>query len=255
MSYTFDGRVKVDKLAIGYPWVSPFIWTFFAENAMNLQRPDNSRWFRGRGWCPARRHIDICEQAIEWGASHILIVGSDQVHPEDMIPRLIKRVEEDDCEVITALVPSRGHVPNVNMKPFQPMAWRFKSNTEPEFYKDMEQTGDMVEVIDPKKGDLQEIDFIGSGVLMFPVDDLLMLPKPWFVEHFQPETMNRRACMDTRFVWELKSKAGAKVWVDTTIQVGHINPFVIDRTYQDRFGDWEEKGYGECEANLNTLAT
>jgi hypothetical protein len=252
MSYTLDGKVKIDKLAIGYPWVSPFIWTLFAENAMNLQRPRNSRWFRGRGWCPARRHIDICEQAIKWGASHILIVGSDQVHPEDMIPRLIKRVEEDDCEVITALVPSRGHVPHQNMKPFQPLAWRFKSNKAPEEYRDMEQDGRMIEVIDPSAGDLQKIDFIGSGVLMFPVDDLLMLPKPWFVEHFQPDNMNRRASMDTRFVWELKSKAGANVWVDTTIQVGHINPFVIDRTYQDRFGDWKETGYGECEVNLNT---
>jgi hypothetical protein len=128
VSYNFDGTVKVDKLAIGYPWVSPFMWSYFAENAMNLQRPPNSRWFRGKGWCPARRHIDICEQAVEWGASHILILGADQVHPEDMIPRLIKRVEVDKCEVIAALVPTRGHVPWIKMKPFQPMAWRWKNN-------------------------------------------------------------------------------------------------------------------------------
>jgi hypothetical protein len=84
------------------------------------------------------------------------------------------------------------------------------------------------------------------------VDDLLMLPKPWFAEFFHLETMKRRASMDTRFVWELKAKAGAKVWVDTTIRVGHINPFVIDWTYQDRFGDWQDIGYGECKANTNS---
>ena len=250
MSYNLDGSVTVDKLAIGYPWVSPFIWTQFAENAMNLQRPENSRWFRGKGWCPARRHIDICEQAIKWGASHILIVGSDQVHPEDMIPRLIKRVEKDRCEVISALVPTRGHVPWVDMKPFQPMAWRFKDNTEMKVYRSYDQDKDMVEIIQPSDGELQEIDFIGSGVLMFPVDDLLMIPQPWFAETFHLESMRRRASMDTRFVWELKSKAGAKVWVDTTIKVGHINAMIVDETYQDRFGDWEELGYGECKTNL-----
>jgi hypothetical protein len=242
---------KVEKLAIGYPWVSQFMWTFFAENAMNLQRPENSRWFRGRGWCPARRHIDICEQAIEWGASHILIVGADQVHPEDMIPRLIKRVEEDGCEVISALVPARGNVPWMDMKPFQPMAWRWKKEKPIDEYRGYNKDRDMIEVVKVTDGELQKIDFIGSGVLMFPVDDLLMIPKPWFAEKFQLEDMKRQASMDTRFVWELKSKAKANVWVDTTIQVGHINPFIIDRSYSERFEDWNEAGYGECKVTLN----
>jgi len=250
MSYTLDGKVKVDKLAIGYPWVSQFIWTFFAENAMNLQRPTNSRWFRGRGWCPARRHINICEQAVEWGASHILILGADQVHPEDMIPRLIKRVEEDDCEIITALVPARGNVVSMEMKPFQPMAWRWKSNAKPRQYRSYDLDRDMLDVIDPKDGELQKLDFIGSGVLMFPVDDLLMMKKPWFYEEFDPERYMRKASMDTRFVGKLKMVSGGQVWVDTTIQVGHINPFIIDRTYQDRFEDWDEFGYGECKLDF-----
>jgi len=252
VSYTLDGKVKVDKLAIGYPWVSQFMWTLFTENALNLQRPTNSRWFRGMGWCPARRHIHICEQAIKYGASHILILGSDQTYPEDMIPQLIKRVEEDNCEIITALVPTRGNVPIMHMKPFQPMAWRWKPNTKPREYRGYEQDSDMFDVIDPRAGDLQKIDFIGSGVLMFPVDDLLMMKKPWFYEQFDPETYVRQASMDTRFVGKLKSVSGGQVWVDTTIQIGHINPFVIDRSYQDRFGDWDEVGYGECRVNLNS---
>ena len=248
--YLLNGKCKVTKLAIGYPWVSPFFWTLCAESMLNMQRPESSRFFRGIGWCPARRHIDICEKAVEWGASHILILGADQTYPEDMIPRLISRVEDDNCEVITALVPTRGHVPWMDMAPFQPMAWRFKDNKEMRKYRGYDEDRDMVETIDPKAGDLQEIDFIGSGVLMFPVDDLLMLPKPWFAETFHLESMKRRASMDTRFVWELKATAGARVWCDTTIQVGHINPFVIDRTYQNRFADWNEVGYGECKPTM-----
>ena len=237
--------MKVEKLAIGFPWVSPFIWTQTVDSLLNLRRPDNSRFFRGRGWCPARRHLDICEMAVEWGASHILILGADQVYEEDMIERLISRVEDDNCEVISALVPTRGCVPRMDMVPFQPMAWRFKANTDFRQYRGYEEDGDMIEVIKPENGDLQEIDFIGSGVIMFPVDDLLMLPKPWFSETFDEETMAREASMDTKFCFKLKVISGAKLWVDTSILVRHLNVMEIDRSYQERFLDWQDVGYGE----------
>ena len=45
-------------------------------------------------WCPARRHIDFCEQAVKWGAELICIIGADQVHPPDLLPRLYKRFQE-----------------------------------------------------------------------------------------------------------------------------------------------------------------
>jgi len=52
------------KLAVGYPWSSPFISTGFCERSLNMKAPDGClmRWFRGTGWCPARRHISLCEQ-------------------------------------------------------------------------------------------------------------------------------------------------------------------------------------------------
>lgn len=250
MSYTLDGRVKIDKLAIGYPWVSPFIWTLFTDSALNLRCPVEHRWFRGKGWCPARRHIDICEKAIAWGASHILILGSDQTYPEDMIERLIKRHEDEGYDVISAMVPTRGNVPSMNMRPFQPMAWKFKDNVKMEHYRNYDLDADMIEVIEPENGDVQEIDFIGSGVLMFPVDVLLAIPKPWFWEKYDPVDYKRQASMDTRFVWALKRAGHSKVYVDTTIKVGHINPMVIDDTYQHRFKDWQETGYGECKVDL-----
>lgn len=248
-----ENRPKVEKLAICYPWASPFSWTMFMENALNLQRPKNSRWIRGVGWCPARRHIDMCEKAVDWGATHILILGSDQVHPEDMIPRLIKRVEEDGCEVISALVPTRGYIPWMGMKPFQPIAWRFNRvagkeifNKKPPQFNGCRENREMMEIINIEEGDLQKIDFIGSGVLMFPVDTLLALDKPWFDEAFVPKNYRRVASMDTRFVFNLKVQGGAQVWCDTTIKVGHLNIFEIDRTYSERFPDWTDLEYGEC---------
>lgn len=235
------------KLAICIPWASPFIWTETVDSIMNLERPNHwdTRYIRGHGWCPARRHIDLCEKAIEWGADYILILGADQTYPEDLIPRLLSRVENDGCEVICALVPTRGHVPGQNTGPFQPMAWRFKYNTKYREYRGMEKDGDMLELINPEDGGLQRVDFIGSGCIMFPSSDVRALAPPWFGEKYHELTWRREATMDTTFVWRLHLEAGANIWLDTTIKIGHLNVFEIDDTYQHRFSDWVEAGYGK----------
>ena len=84
------------KLAVGYPWSSEFIFTQFADHLPNLERPEGGgvRVFRGKGWCPARRHVDLCEQAVKWGADLICIIGADQVHPSDLLPRLYKLLKQ-----------------------------------------------------------------------------------------------------------------------------------------------------------------
>lgn len=245
--------MKVESLAVGYPWASPFIWTLTAENLMNLARPPDIpvRFVRGHGWCPARRHIDICEKAILQGASHILILGSDQVHPEDLIPRLVSRIENDRCDAICAMVPTRGHVPGQNTGPFQPMAWRFKENTEPRQYRSMQEDGDMVELITPAGGDLQRVDFIGSGCILFPTEALRYIRRPWFGEKFTPDRYAREATMDTTFAWRLWWEAEVRLWVDTTIKITHLNIFEIDDTYQHRFSDWVESGYGSQKSKAS----
>lgn len=236
------------KIAVGYPWSSPFTFTGFTDNLANLERPEGCevRIFRGQGWCPARRHAHICEQALAWGADLITIIGADQVHPEDLLIRLLQRFREG-CEVITALVPVRGYVGWQDMKPFQPMAWRFKTSDRPVLraYRGQQLDGDMLEVIDPKDGDVQRVNFIGSGVLMFHRDHLLALSKPWFSEMVDHATQQRISNMDCRFVWRLQTEAHAKVWVDTTIKVKHLHVFPIDATYQDRFADWTKPDSGD----------
>lgn len=243
------------KLAIGYPWASPFVFTAFVDATLNMRHPEGCevRYFRGRGWCPARRHLDICEQALAWGADLILIIGTDQVHPEDMLCRLMDRYDEG-CDVITAMVPARGYIGWQDMRPFQPMAWRLKRDTDgnrmvlPRYRKDGEAftiTTDMMEPIDPADGPLQECDFIGSGVLMFPTDVLRGLRKPWFFETVDPTNQQRIANMDCNFVWRLRAEAHVRVWVDTTIKVGHAHVFTVDDSYQERFADWTTPGIGD----------
>lgn len=231
------------KLAVCWIWTSPFVWADFAESALQLRHPAGYEvgFFRGKGWSPACRHNHACEQAVGWGADHILILGADQLYEPDLLERLVAR-REHGCEVISALVPMRGFIPDSGMrKPFQKMAWRIRSKG----LAAIEWNRADLEAIDPMDGDLQRIDFIGSGVLMFDRDHLLALRRPWFFEKVDQQTQQRTACMDSTFVYRLRSEAYAQVWVDTTIQVRHLHAFQIDETFSDRFVDWAVPGHGD----------
>lgn len=232
------------KLAVGYPWFSPFIWTATADSLLGLKHPEGVevKFIRGGGWSPARRHQELCEKALEWGADLICIVGSDQVYEPDLLERLVARHREG-YEVVTALVPCRGYFHWQDMKPFQPMAWRLRKNDGivPIAPFNGQQSSDL-ELIDSDDGDIQEVNFIGSGVMMFHRDHLLALRKPWFFERINPETQIRVASMDTTFCWRLQSEAHARVWCDTTIKVRHLHTFEVDETFQHRFDDWADGG-------------
>lgn len=236
------------KLAVCTPWSSPFMYTQYVEHQLNLRHPEgwDVRHVIGKGWCPARRHTDMCDKALAWGAEVLCITGADQLHPEDMLCRLLSRMAEG-YEVISALVPARGYVGWQEMQPFQRMAWRLKSHS----YATIEACNlagipeQEIEVIDPAAGDVQEINFIGSGVVMFHRDHLLALKRPWFQETFDPHTYQRLASMDTTWVWRLQVEGGARVYVDTTIAVQHLHIFPIDPTYSARFADWAMPGQGD----------
>jgi len=241
------------KLALVTPWSSPFTWKKFTQNVADLLttfRRDEwgAKFFMGRGVDPAARHVDMIQQGLDWGADLICIIGADQIHPEDMLNKLIDRWYETEGGVISALVPFRGHVSWQDMRPFQPMGWRIVANNDNgkiREFRGYSQDPDMFEPIDPEAGDLQRVDVIGSGVLLFHRQDILALARPWFYYKVDPETMQRVADMDTKFVWRLREEAQSQVWVDTTIKVKHIHDFEIDESFQYRFDDWMEPMVGD----------
>jgi hypothetical protein len=234
------------KIAIAVPWSSPFIWTRFTEAAFNVRAPAGTeiRWILGKGWCPARRHTDAIEKALDWGADLVCIFGADQVPAPDLLERLYAKVQQG-FSPICALVPSRGYFEhNVGTKPFQPLAWRWSptkldENGKPVFrpYRNQELDSDMIELVKPD-GEMQVVHIIGSGCIMFHRDHILSLKKPWFSETYDRETYRRSATMDTHFAWRLNVEAGAQLWCDTSIQIGHLTDMMIDETFQNRFDDF-----------------
>lgn len=193
----------------------------------------------------ARRHIEICENALEWGADLICFIDCDQVHPQDMLVKLTKHIEEG-CDVISAQVPFRGYVDWQEMKPFQPTGWRFDFDGIQEF-TGLATSGHMAKPIDPTDGDLQRVHIIGTGVLMFHRDHLLALKRPWLFDVPDVITQQRVSDTDAWFVWRLQTEAGAKVWVDTTIKVKHCLMFQVDDTFSERFADWTDPEKADTE--------
>ena len=230
------------KLACCWIWTSPFVWSSSVASMLKLRHPEGYEvdFFQGKGWSPACRHNHAVEQAVAWGADHILILGADQVYEPDLLERLVARRQEG-YEVVAAMVPTRAYLAEMQMRPFQPMAWRIKGQGLTPVAWDKTQ----LHIIDPKDGDMQRIDFIGSGCIMFDRDHLLALARPWFFETINAQTQQRTACMDTKFCYRLQMEAYAQVWVDTTIKIRHLHAFEIDETFAGRFGDWMEPGTGD----------
>lgn len=196
------------------------MFTSFADGALAMEVPHgwDLKWIRGVGWCPSRMHNDMFEKALEWGADMICVIGSDQVHPSGMFDHLLE-LQKGGHEVISALVPTResfdGH------EAYQRMAWK--------------REGGLPVLIDPDAADVQQINFIGSGVLMFPAELLGKMSKPWLTETITPDNYQREGDCDVRFVWRLQSEAKAKVWVDTTIDVKHSTVVDIDQPFCEKF--------------------
>ena len=224
------------KLAVLIPWESPFMFSAFTESALNMRGAGiyDMRWFFGRGDNAASRHTDVLEQAIEWNADLVCFLSADQVYPEDLFERLVGRVGEGR-RAISAVVPMRGYVEGQGSKPFEPMAWRLDKS-------DPLSSATKFIPIDVNAGDVQPIDIIGSGVLMFPASAAKRMKKPWFEYVNDPNKSNRSGGCDSKFVWRLNREAGLQVYVDTTIKVKHLNVFSIDETYQERFSDWINGG-------------
>lgn len=227
-----NGKVNWEtiKLAIMIPWGTDMIWRRTWETYEELEKPPRHRLFFGTGRTPARRHEIGCELAMDWGASHILILGGDQVYPEkDMIRRMLKWMEVETLDdwiqrkrVVNCLVPIRGHRPGQGTKPFQPIGMRIDTETQ--------------ELVPVTRDDppIVPVEVIGTGVMLFEADILNGMSKPWFADQHMPGTNEVKTMQDVAFVRKLND-SGNQVWCDTQIVVKHLVVLEADDSFQWRF--------------------
>jgi len=220
------------KLAVCYPGDTPTVYMLAFQSIANIVSPKDCevRWFRGVGWCQARRRNHAAEQAIEWGADLIACLDIDQVYEPDILERLVSRYDEG-YRMIAAMVPGRGYVHGSNDVPFQRLGWKLSSG--------------QFTMIDPADGDIQEAEFPTSAAILFCSGDLQRLKKPWYFYTYKPDDWSQVHGEDATFALRMKREVGVQGYVDTTIKVGHVAAFSIDDTFSERFADWATPGVGD----------
>jgi len=218
------------KLAVCFPGDMPSVFIKPFESMVNIEVPPGCtvKWFRGVGWCQARRRTHACERALEWGAELISQLDADQVYEPDVLSRLVSRFDEG-YRIIAAMVPGRCYVKDSKNPPFTRLAWR---STE---------GGKAFEPVDPTEGDVLKADFPTSACVLFSAEDLRRLRQPWYFNKFDQKDMTLTQGEDGVFFMRM-AKMGIESYVDTTIQVKHSHVFEIDETFPSRFADWQDGG-------------
>lgn len=216
------------KLAVTYPGDCPIIYMAAFHSLMQVLPVPNyeTKWFRGLGFCQARRRNHMVEQAIEWGADLIVSLDIDQVYPPDILQRLVARTEQG-YRCVSALVPCRGRTDSL-ARPFDPSGWKL-----------VDKHFTQIDLTEADDDGMIQAEFPTTACNIMHAEDVAKLSRPWYAYKYNPETWEETEGEDSRFYLRLGQEVGVKCYVDTTIKVKHCQVFQIDETFPDRFPDWE----------------
>lgn len=204
------------KLGIGLPLTDDKLYSYYHDSWVLMDKPDNFVYIRPM--FPGRIddvRNDIVEQALRNGCTHLLMMDTDQTYPPDTIVKLMNNCDKD---VVGGMVCKR--YPN-----FDPILMRGSIGK----YRYVSS-----EEIDDSDG-LIEVDATGTGCIMFKTDIFFKLEKPWFEMTTTKE--GKPVGEDICFCSKLRN-AGYKIYVDTTLRVGHLS--TVEITY-DFYKFWKIK--------------
>lgn len=199
------------KLAVALPLVDDYVHKQFFSSFLLMDKPDYSlllpRFPSKFGIAQIRN--DLVKQAFEENCTHIVMMDTDQVYPEDTIEKLLA----DDKDIVGGVVHRR-------YTPFEPILYRgeltkYHHVPDEECYS----------------GKVIEVDAVGTGCLMIKTEVFKNLQKPWFKIYTHPDT-NKAVGEDIHFCSEAK-KAGYKIYANTSVEIDHLAHMVINRsTYE-----------------------
>lgn len=145
-------------------------------------------------------------QAIQYGADRILWIDSDMTFEPDLMERLSKRIDEG-CDIVSGLCFRRA-------VPFTPV-----------IVKGYDENGKAIDYLDYPENKLIEVEAVGMACTMMKTSiltDIALETGGWY-------TPIVGYGEDYSFCQRAKS-VGKKIFVDTSIKVGHIGHLVIDET-------------------------
>lgn len=191
----------------------------------------------GRVLTPLARER-LAEFAVEGKADYIFFIDDDMICPMDLFEKLIRH----NVDIVAPLAFARH-------KPHPPVLYRVDRGFDP-----MQQ----MEYYIPKqiwnypKGKLVQCDAVGFGAALIKTSLLSRMGKPWF--------MSTTGHGEDILFCEKATAVGAKVYMDTSVQLGHLGvpPIIMEKDFErenniEEFrkihGEWT--GYEMAPQELN----
>lgn len=225
-------KISNESLAIGIPLTFPFVPASFFYSFLKMQRPDFTLIHSDNGPIDTLRN-DLVDNALLIDATHLIMMDTDQVYPVDTIPKLMAH----RLPVVAGLVHRR-------YPPFDPILLAGRP-------------GEYYELEDWKYGDLVDVSATGAGCIMYEMDVFRRMPRPWF-KFGKVEGTGEGIGEDVGFCIDLKA-AGYKIFVDTSIECGHLTTLCVNRQTHQLYRSMKIKEYkdklgvalqGDVAANL-----
>lgn len=193
-------KISNQRLAIGIPCDFPHIPSSFFYSFVLMDKPDFTFIHADNGPLDTLRN-DIVEKAMDMGVTSLLFMDVDQVYPQDTITKLLSH-----------RLPVVGGKVCRRYPPFDPIL--------------MKLTDEGYQLIDDyAPGSLVSVDATGTGCILYDMEVFRKLPKPWF--KFQKNPENGMTIGEDIFFCQTLKKAGYDIYVDTSVEIGHLATMVI----------------------------
>lgn len=207
--YVRRKRLRLEKFAIGFPLVSDTLPVQFFVSYSCMEKPGSYIFlmpqFPHGPWIGsiADARNSLVEQAQMEGCSWLFMLDTDQVYPTDALFKLLRHN-----------VPICGVRVHRRWPPFDPIFYRgelgkYKPVPDAEMFS----------------GDLIEVDATGTGCVLFNMEVFDQVAAPWF-QFGQVD--GKPVGEDISFMSKAREK-GIQIYVDTSIDVGHLSSMVISR--------------------------
>jgi hypothetical protein len=161
----------------------------------------------------AHNRNDLIKMALMDGVSHLIMMDTDQIYPQDILIKLIAwAARGKDC--VIAPVHRR-------YEPFEMILMR---GEDPDHYSHVPDE-------ECYSGKMIEVDAGGAGCFMVSMLAVLELVEPWFTLDAKTpsgEDMGE----DIGFFWNLR-RNGVQIWADTSIEIDHLAEIVINREFRE----------------------
>ena len=194
-------KVSNLRLGIGIPCSFSFVPISFVYSFLYMERPDFTLIHADNGPIDTLRN-DIVEKALALNITHLIMMDVDQVYPPQTITKLLAHK-----------LPVVGAKVNRRYPPFDPIIMKI---TDQGYHP----------IDDYKKDSLTECDATGTGCIMYSMEVFRKLSYPWF--RFQKNPENGMTIGEDIGLCQDLKEAGYKIYVDTSIEVGHLTTMIVN---------------------------